>query len=808
MKISQAPLTITAASPSINYGAAVPAITPIYAGLQYADTGPATHPKCSATAYLGSAAGSYSTSCSSAYDISYAITYVKGTLTIGSIASATTLLSSSSTTTYGQKVILTARVTSTYGTVTGSVTFFYGWTGLGTAAVSSGQAALVTSAIPAGSQSLIAVFNPTFNLSGNANYTASMSATVPETVSPAPLTITAGSPTLAYGAVPAISPAYSGLLNSAAAPSTPPTCGLDTAPASAVPPVGFYPTSCSGASDSNYSITYVGGNLTIVPAPLTISASSPVIAYGGAVPAITHIYSGLQNGDAAPATPPACATTAVDVAEAGRYATACSGADDANYSISYVNGILTVGPAGTTTTLASDTGGNAITYGDTVTLTATVSADYGTPAGAVSFYDGSTPLGSASLSGGQATLTTTGIAAGNRSLTAVFASSANGNGAKDYGASTSPAVIQPVNPASLFLFASSPTVNYGSAISSIVPSYAGLRNGNRAPATLPICGPGASTGSDAGTYPTVCTGALDPNYLITYVNGIVTINPIASTTVVSSSSTGNTSTYGSSVTLTAKVSATYGKPAGTVIFWDGSTQLGTAAVSSGQGTFSTTTLPAGANSISATFTPGYNSIGELNYNPSTSAAITQTVKRASLTITAVSPTVSYGSSIPTIAASYKTLPTGFTSTNPAPVCSTTATLGSDVGKYPTVCSDSDPNFTITYAGGYLTIAAAAPKTVLSSSSPSNTSIYGQSVTLTATEVAPYGTPTGTVTFKDGNTSIGTASLSGGQASFTTIKLAVGKHYVKAVYTPSAGSNGLFDFATSTSAVLTQTITST
>src|SRR5205085_1810660 len=44
-----------------------------------------------------------------------------------------------------------------------------------------------------------------------------------------------------------------------------------------------------------------------------------------------------------------------------------------------------------------------------------------------------------------------------------------------------------------------------------------------------------------------------------------------------------------------------------------------------------------------------------------------------------------------------------------------------------------------------------------------------------------GTPTGTVTFKDGATTLGTGTLSGGSATFSTSTLSVASHSVTAVY---------------------------
>jgi hypothetical protein len=102
-----------------------------------------------------------------------------------------------------------------------------------------------------------------------------------------------------------------------------------------------------------------------------------------------------------------------------------------------------------------------------------------------------------------------------------------------------------------------------------------------------------------------------------------------------------------------------------------------------------------------------------------------------------------------------------------------------------------------------TVTQASTTTAVASSL--STSVFGQSVTLTATigVVAPgAGTPTGVVTFWDGNAPLGAGTLnSSGQASITTAMLSVGKHDLTAVY--SGNSN----FLGSPSAVFAQTVLS-
>ena len=82
------------------------------------------------------------------------------------------------------------------------------------------------------------------------------------------------------------------------------------------------------------------------------------------------------------------------------------------------------------------------------------------------------------------------------------------------------------------------------------------------------------------------------------------------------------------------------------------------------------------------------------------------------------------------------------------------------------------------------VAAGVPTTTALGASATSP-VYGQQVTLTATVavISPStGTPSGgTVTFMDGSTVLGTATLGAGTATLTTTALAVGPHSLSAVY---------------------------
>jgi uncharacterized repeat protein (TIGR03803 family) len=97
--------------------------------------------------------------------------------------------------------------------------------------------------------------------------------------------------------------------------------------------------------------------------------------------------------------------------------------------------------AGSPTSTSVTSSRNPSAFGQSVTFTATVSASSVTPAGTVTFKNGSVTLGTATLVGGVATLTTTTLSAGTHSITAVY------NGVPDFSSSTSSALSQVVNPA-------------------------------------------------------------------------------------------------------------------------------------------------------------------------------------------------------------------------------------------------------------------------------------------------------------------------------------------------------------------------
>ncbi len=290
-----------------------------------------------------------------------------------------------------------------------------------------------------------------------------------------------------------------------------------------------------------------------------------------------------------------------------------------------------------------------------------------------------------------------------------------------------------------------------------------------------------------------------------------TAEPVNSTTTTLTSNP-NPSGFGQSVTFTVTIvtGAGTGNLTGTVSITDtfgGNTTplaTGLAVNASGVATFSTTTLAVGVHSIVAT----YN--GDTMHFTSTSApALIQTVLEGTSTSvtstanpSAVGQNVTFTATV-TISGGGGVTPDGTVSfMDGATLLSSqtisaggvamfaTSTLTAGVHQI-TAVYNGDPAKQIQGStSAVLNQDVQAPTTAMLTSSL-NPSFYGNSVTFTAT-IPPSGTtaPTGTVSFLDGATQIGTGTLSGnpGVATFTTAALNMGTHSITVSY-PGDSYNG-------------------
>ncbi|OYX67921.1 MAG: hypothetical protein B7Y95_21810 [Rhizobiales bacterium 32-66-11] len=115
--------------------------------------------------------------------------------------------------------------------------------------------------------------------------------------------------------------------------------------ASSTTGVGLYGiTQGTLAASANYSLSYVGANLSITPRPLSVTADSQSMIYGNAASALTYVVggAGLVNGDTLTG---ALATSASSTSDVGTYVIEQGAlAASSNYAVGYRAGIVSVMP--------------------------------------------------------------------------------------------------------------------------------------------------------------------------------------------------------------------------------------------------------------------------------------------------------------------------------------------------------------------------------------------------------------------------------------------------------------------------------
>ena len=161
------------------------------------------------------------------------------------------------------------------------------------------------------------------------------------TVTPAPLTISAGNYTIKQNEpLPEFVATYSGFKvnDDATALTALPVLTTD-APADKTP--GTYTISVSGASSNNYDISYVSGTLTILEAdPITIKAVDAQMTYGDELPTLTYtIEGGSLQGE------PTITCEATRESAAGTYAIVVGKGSIDYPNLRLENGTLTIAKA-------------------------------------------------------------------------------------------------------------------------------------------------------------------------------------------------------------------------------------------------------------------------------------------------------------------------------------------------------------------------------------------------------------------------------------------------------------------------------
>ena len=515
--------------------------------------------------------------------------------------------------------------------------------------------------------------------------------------------------------------------------------------------------------DPNYAISYSPGSLTVTAAPLTVYANNQWMQVGTTVPTLTASYSGFVNGDTSSslATQPTLSTTAnsSSTVAGSPYPIVASGAVNPDYSFTYVAGSMTVTTLPVPTMTVSDGG----TYNGSAYVASGL-VNGGTSLEGMgltyTYYVGTAPVGTP--------LSAAPISAGTYTVVASFAGSA------DYSATQSTPMVFAIGKAPLTVTANSLSKAYGAPLPTLAGTMVGLIAGDGITASYTTSATAASH-VQGGGYP-ITPSLSDPNnklsnYVVTIVNGTLTVSPVLLTVTALNQA----KVYGAVLpTLTASYSG--------FVNGDSSPSLTT------QPTLTTTAT--GASHVSGNpYTITASGAIDADYTISYVAG-SLSVSPAPLTITANHQAKPYGLALPILTASYSGLVNGDTSASltTQPTLTTTATASSTVSGGPytiTVGGAADPDYSINYAAGNLTVTPAVPAVTISSSSTSIA--YGQSFTLTATLSATVPPNEGTVTFSANGVSLGSSSVTAGAATIGPFALSVANYQIVATYSDASGN---------------------
>jgi autotransporter-associated beta strand protein len=292
---------------------------------------------------------------------------------------------------------------------------------------------------------------------------------------------------------------------------------------------------------------------------------------------------------------------------------------------------VTVAKSDSTTVIIPST--TTPVFGQSVTIFATVQAvapGAGTPSGMVKFFNGTTELGTASLASGTGSIVTTSLALGPNSITVQYLGDSNFNG--QTSTATTITLGQASTNATITTSPSAPvfgqTVTITAHVNVVGPGIGTptgtvqFVNGSTSLGTVTLASAAGSITTSilpTGTDTITINYSGDTNFKASTSTGSVTISKSATSVSLNASSTNPSASQ--SVTLTAHVTAVSpgaGSPTGSVEFLNNGTSIGTATLSGGVATL-TTTLPITLNSITAEY------LGDNNFKSNVSAAVTVNV---------------------------------------------------------------------------------------------------------------------------------------------------------------------------------------
>jgi hypothetical protein len=617
----------------------------------------------------------------------------------------------------GKPVTLTVTVISPTGTPTGNVIFRDGATSIGQGTLNAqGVATLSISSLIIGQHTLTAVYQ------GDSSYLTSTSASLVETISLATTGLTLASP--------------------------------------------------ANPVDVGTTVTFTSvltGNGVAPTGALTLHDGSAVIATQNVTNTGTFTFN-------------------ISSLAIGTHTLTAQYAGDTNNSPATSNSItITVQQAASSTSLT--TSANPSTLGQNLTLTAVVTSSGANITGTISFLDGGSAIGSAALNAnGTATLTTGSLSFGPHTLAAVYSGDTN------HTTSTSAALSEQIVQMASVALTSSPNPSISgtnvvftatvSGVGSLIPTGSvTFSDGANALATVQLGATGAASLQTAaltvGSHTITASYSGDSNYAVASSFLIQTVQ--SANTQVALTASANPATYATPLALTATVTSNGGMATGTVNFTDGGTAIGSAALNAGGvATLTTSSLAPGTHSIVAS----YAGDGRASASTSTPLALNVRQTTSVALATSASPAQTLSSILLTAAV---------TNSGVTPVTGTvTFTDGATLLGTAAVYTTGNATLTVASlaAGNHIIVARyGGDNNDFSSISPALTQGVQLRTTTTAladTEMDPANPqqvtliglvlwtgpvpPTGSITFTNGSTVIGSSPIDTSGAATINITL--------------------------------------
>ena len=517
------------------------------------------------------------------------------------------------------------------------------------------------------------------------NYNFNTTATTAADISKKALTVGAGSETVIYGTtVPSTSINYNGFIvgeDQTFLNTAPVLASAHSGIVNAGSYVGNY--TLSGGVDTNYSFTYIAGDLTVNKKTLNVTADGRTVTYGITTPGSSNLsYNGFITGEDETflTVAPTAASTLSGTQNAGTYLNnyIVSGGVSNNYQFNYFNGNLVVAKRN----LAVSADNKSVSYGASV------------PTGSISY--------SGFVLGQDATALSSFPTVSSVASGVVNAGSYANNYVVSGGSATNYNLIYSSGDLNITQIGVNVTVNnknviYGTSVPTTSLVYSGFVNGDDETvlSTLPTITSSHSGVVNAGTYlgNYVASGAVASNYTFNYIDGNLVVSP----KVLNVTAGNRTITYGDAIVLPG---LTYtGFISGENVSFLTSAPIITSLQSgiTNAGTYTGNFLVSGGASNNYTF--NYVA-GDLN------------VTKKSLMVAANNQTISYGAVVPgTTTLLYSGFVNGENSTviDSLPIVTSALSGVQNTGTYTgnyMVGGATDNNYSFTYIAGNLIITGS------------------------------------------------------------------------------------------------------